>query len=46
MLTGSLSGLALMKMERIHVGWYLKNVGWVSVIAWFIGIAFITMMSL
>ncbi|MGP1465788.1 MAG: SLC13 family permease [Prevotella koreensis] len=46
MLTGSLSGLALMKMEHIHVGWYLKNVGWVSVIAWFIGIAFITMMSL
>lgn len=25
---GSMSGLALMKMERIHVGWYLRYVGW------------------
>lgn len=25
---GSMSGLALMKMERIHVGWYLRHVGW------------------
>ncbi len=27
LLLGSMSGLALVKMERIHVGWYLKNVG-------------------
>lgn len=25
---GSMCGLALLKMERMHVGWYLKNIGW------------------
>lgn len=25
---GSLSGLALMKMEKVRVGWYLRNFGW------------------
>lgn len=38
LLLGSLSGLALMKMERVHVGWYFKNVGFVSVISWIIGL--------
>ena len=38
LLIGSVSGLALMKMEHIHVGWFLKNVGWVVVFAWFLGI--------
>ncbi len=25
---GSIAGLALMRAERMHVGWYFKNVGW------------------
>ena len=28
--TGSAAGLALMRVERVHVGWYFKNVGWMS----------------
>lgn len=35
---GSVSGLALMKMERVHVGWYFKNVGFIALIAGLIGI--------
>ncbi|RRD00892.1 SLC13 family permease [Prevotella sp. OH937_COT-195] len=46
MLTGSLSGLALMKMERIHVGWYLRNVGLMSFMAWIIGMFVIMIMTL
>ena len=34
---GSLSGLALMKMERMHVGWYFRHIGWKSLVAWLIG---------
>lgn len=29
---GSMAGLALMKAERMHVGWYFKNVGWKAII--------------
>lgn len=36
---GSVSGLALMKMERVHVGWYFKNVGFVALVGWLIGLA-------
>ena len=39
LLIGSISGLALMKMERIHVGWYFKNVGFVALIGWLLGLA-------
>jgi Na+/H+ antiporter NhaD/arsenite permease-like protein len=38
LLLGSVSGLALMKMENIHMGWYLKNVGWVVILSWILGI--------
>lgn len=38
LLLGSVSGLALMKMERVHVGWYFKNAGWVSMLSWAIGL--------
>ena len=34
LMLGSMSGLALMKMEHIHVGWYFKNVGWMAIVAW------------
>lgn len=39
LLIGSVSGLALMKMERIRLGWYLRNVGWICFVAWQIGLA-------
>ena len=39
LLLGSVSGLALMKMERIRLGWYLRNVGWICFVAWLIGLA-------
>ena len=39
LLIGSVSGLALMKMERIRLGWYLRNVGWICFVAWLIGLA-------
>ena len=38
LLLGSLSGLVLMKMERIHVGWYFKNAGLMSIVAWVLGL--------
>lgn len=39
LLIGSVSGLALIKMERIRLGWYLRNVGWICFVAWLIGLA-------
>lgn len=39
LLIGSVSGLALMKMERIRLGWYLRNVGWICFVVWLIGLA-------
>lgn len=39
LLIGSVSGLALMKMERIRLGWYLRNVGWICFVALLIGLA-------
>lgn len=38
LLIGSVSGLALMKMERIHIGWYFKNVGIIAMAGWLIGL--------
>lgn len=38
LLIGSVSGLALMKMERIHVGWYFKNVGFMALAGWLSGL--------
>lgn len=29
---GTISGLALMKMERMHMGWYFRNVGWKALV--------------
>jgi Na+/H+ antiporter NhaD/arsenite permease-like protein len=37
--TGSMSGLALMKMERIRFGWYLRNVGWKALVGSVLGLA-------
>lgn len=30
---GSMGGLAFIKMERVHIGWYFRHVGWVSLLA-------------
>lgn len=34
---GSMSGLAFIKAERIHVGWYFRNIGWKALIGALIG---------
>lgn len=36
---GSVSGLALMKIERMHVGWYFKHVGLAAMIGGIIGLS-------
>ncbi len=36
---GTISGLALMKMERMHMGWYFRNVGWKALMGGVIGLA-------
>ena len=38
LVAGSMSGLALIKAERIHLGWYFKNVGWMAMVGGFIGL--------
>lgn len=38
LVTGSMSGLALMKMERMHVGWYFRNVGWKALAGGMLGL--------
>jgi Na+/H+ antiporter NhaD/arsenite permease-like protein len=34
---GSISGIALMKMEHIHLGWYLRNISPKMLIGWLLG---------
>lgn len=36
---GSAGGLALMKMEHIHVGWYFKNITPKVLLGWLLGLA-------
>lgn len=36
---GSASGMALMKMEHIHLGWYFKNITLKVLAGWIIGLA-------
>lgn len=38
LLLGSVSGLALLKMERIRIGWYFRNVGFVVLAGWLLGL--------
>lgn len=35
---GTISGLALMKMEHMHVGWYFKNIGWKALLGGVVGL--------
>ena len=45
LLLGSMSGLALMKMEHIHVGWYFKHVGAVAAIGSALGLVLLWIMN-
>ena len=36
---GSVSGLALMKMEHMHLGWYVKNISLKVLAGWLVGLA-------
>ncbi|MDE5783012.1 MAG: sodium:proton antiporter NhaD [Prevotella sp.] len=36
---GSASGMALMKMEHIHLGWYFKNITFKVFLGWLVGLA-------
>ena len=36
---GSTSGIALMKMEHVHLGWYMKNVSLKVLLGWLVGLA-------
>ena len=36
---GTVSGLALMKMEHIHFGWYFKNISPKVLLGWLLGLA-------
>ena len=36
---GSMSGMALIKVERLHIGWYIKNVGLYALIGLAAGLA-------
>lgn len=38
--TSSMSGLALMKMERMRFGWFFRNVGWKALVGAAAGFAF------
>ena len=34
---GSMSGLAYMRLERVHIGWYFRNVGWKALVGIAVG---------
>lgn len=46
LLISSMSGLAFMRMERVHVWWYLRNAGVMSILAWGLGLAFMWAVSM
>ncbi len=35
---GTISGLALMKMEHMHMGWFFRNIGWKALLGGVIGL--------
>lgn len=42
---GSMSGLALAKMERIHIWWYLRNVGLPVIVSALLGVGFLMVLE-
>lgn len=43
LIIGSAPGIALMSMEKISFGWYLKHISWISLITYFVGLLYYTM---
>ena len=43
---GSMSGIALLKMERMHGGWYFRNVGWRALCGGIIGFVILIAFSI
>ncbi len=43
---GSMSGLALMRTEKMHVGWYFTHVGWKALVGLLVGFAVLMLSSL
>ena len=41
---GSMSGLSLMKLERVKTGWYIRNIGIVSALSWGVGLVVLWLM--
>lgn len=39
LIFGSMSGMALIKLERLHIGWYIKNVGMYALVGLAAGLA-------
>ncbi len=46
LLIGSMSGIALLKSERIPLGWFFKNVGCKAILGWVLGFAVMYLMTL
>ena len=42
---GSISGLAMLKIERMHIGWYFRHVGWKVIVGMLVGLAAMYLMS-
>lgn len=43
---GSMSGIALLKMERMHIGWFFRNVGWKCMLGTVVGFGVLVLMNL
>ena len=43
---GSMSGIALLKMERMHIGWFFRNVGWKCMLGTVVGFGVFVLMNL
>ena len=46
LLIGSMSGIALLKTERVRLGWYFRNIGSKVILGWLVGFAAMYLLSL
>ena len=42
---GSICGLAMIKMERIHIGWYFRHIGWKALLGAILGLVVMFLMA-
>lgn len=42
---GSLSGMAYLKMEHVHLGWFITNVGWKAVLGALLGLGILAVVA-